>query len=55
MSDTRNFLQAILDSMNKDEVKFGPKGKPRKPMSELDARKKAEREAYASTEEPQED
>jgi hypothetical protein len=55
MSDTRSFLQAILDSMSKDDVKYGPKGKPRKPMSELDARKKAEREAYAEIDEEGED
>lgn len=52
MSDTRNFLQAILDSMAKDDVKFGPKGKPRDTQRrEGESRKKSEREAYAALEE----
>ena len=48
MSETRGLLQAILDSLTKEDVKFGPKGKPRKELSELEARKKAEKEGYAS-------
>lgn len=54
MSDTRNFLQAILDSMTKDEIKYGPKGRPRDTQKrEGESRKKSEREAYASLEEPE--
>ena len=52
MSDTRGFFQAILDSMNKDDVKYGPKGKPRDTQRrEGQARKKSEDEAYAALEE----
>jgi hypothetical protein len=52
MSDTRGFLQAIVDSLSKDEVKFGPKGKPKDTQRrEGQARKKSEDEAYAALEE----
>lgn len=56
MSDTRGFLQAIVDSLTKDEIKYGPKGKPRDTQKrEGESRKKSEKEAYASLEEPTED
>ena len=55
MSDTRGFLQAILDSLAKDDVKFGPKGKPRDTQArEGESRKKSEKEGYASLEETEE-
>lgn len=53
MSDTRGFLQAILDSLAKDKVKVTPPKSAQK--REGESRKKSEDEAYASLEEPKED
>lgn len=50
-NDKRGFLQAMLDDMMKEDVKYGEKGKPRKKLSDREARKKSEDEAYASIEE----
>ena len=44
--DKRGFFQSLLDDMGKEDVKFGPKGKPRQKMDERQARKKSEREAW---------
>ena len=45
--EKRGFLQAMMDAAMKEDVKYGEKGKPRKKMSEREARQKSERDAYA--------
>jgi hypothetical protein len=50
-NEKRGFLQSMMDAAIREDIKYGEKGKPRKKMTDKEARKKSEDEAWAALEE----